>query len=126
MKSHAIPAAISVASAREMVGQPFLRNHELVDLLPKDGIGPVHLIACHRSVTEGQAMKQLGFPDATIVSPPFGVYVADPIQRIQLLFLANCRDDRSTRHAVQRAFEWLAQTGEGERLAARAEARART
>jgi len=120
-----IPAAMSVAAAREMVGQPFLRDHELAGVLVGDRVGPVHVIGCHRSVSEAQAMKQLGFPDATIVSPPFGVYVADPIQKIQLLFLANCRDDTGTRYAVQRAFEWLFQSGEGPMLTKRAEGRAR-
>jgi hypothetical protein len=125
VKYHAIPAAMSIAAAREMVGQPFLHDHEVVDSLGTQGVGPLHIIGCHRSVTEAQGMKQLGFPDATILSPSFGVYVADPIQRIQILFLANCRDETSTRHGVQRAFEWLSQTGEDKRLAKRAEARAR-
>jgi hypothetical protein len=59
--------------------------------------GPVHLIACQRSVTESQALRQLGFPDVTVVSPPFGVYVVDEVQKVQLIFLANCRDPTSTR-----------------------------
>ena len=67
----------------------------------------------------------LGFPDATIVSPPFGVYVADKIQKIQLVFLANCRDDTAVRHGVQRFFDWLEQSNEGLLLQKRAAARAR-
>lgn len=44
----AIPAAFSVPAAREMVGQPFLRDHELSQAL-KAGIGgPVHVIACQK------------------------------------------------------------------------------
>ena len=122
---HAVPAAMGVAAAREMVGQPFLRDYEYADLLQKSVVGPVHFVGCHRSVTEAQAMRLLGFPDATIVTAPFGVYVADNIQRIQLLFLANCRDETTTRHAMQRAFEWLEQTGEDIRLRDNADARAR-
>jgi hypothetical protein len=53
------------------------------------------------------------------------VYVADDIQKIQMIFIGNCRDESSTRHGVQRMFEWLLQTGEGDRLAARAASRAR-
>ena len=108
-----------------MVGQPFLRDHEASPLLTEGRVGPVHFIGCHRSITEAQAMKQLGFSDATIVSPPFGVFVADNVQRIQLLFLANCRDETSTRHAIQRAFDWLEETGEDTRVSERAAARAR-
>jgi hypothetical protein len=59
------------------------------------------------------------------VSGPFGVYVADKVQKVQFAFLINCRDDARTRHAVQRFFEWLAQTGEDKLLAQRAMARSR-
>jgi hypothetical protein len=122
---HAVPAAMSVAAAREMVGQPFLKDYVYEKSLEGKRGGPVHLIGCHKTVTEAQAMKLLGFPDATVVSTPFGVYVADNIQKIQLVLLASCRDDANTRHGVQRFFEWLAQTGEGTLLAQRAAARAR-
>jgi hypothetical protein len=46
-------------------------------------------------------------------------------QKIQLLLVANCRDESMTRHGVQRVFDWLEQTGEDSRLAERAAARAR-
>jgi hypothetical protein len=123
--AHAVPAALSVAAARELVGQPFLRDHECAASLAARVGGPVHVIACHRSATEGQATKLLGFPDATVVSAPFGIYVADNVQKVQFAFLANCRDEDGTRHVAQRFFEWLRQTGEEERLSARAAARAR-
>ena len=121
----AVPAAMSVAAAREMVGQPFLKDHQYEAAFSVKRGGPVHLIGCHKSITEAQAMKLLGFPDATVVSTPFGVYVADNVQKIQLVLIANCRDDPNTRHGVQRFFEWLQQTGEGALLAQRAAARAR-
>lgn len=120
---HAVPAAISIPAAREMIGQPFLYDYEFAKLLKGKHIGPVHVIACHRSVTESQAIKQLGFPDATVVTPPFGVYVADNIQKIQLAFIANCRDDTSTREGVQSFFDWLEQSGEDLELVKRAAAR---
>jgi len=63
--------------------------------------GPVHLIACHKSVTEAQARTMLGFPNATVVSAPFGIYVVDPVQSIQLILVAQCRDETSTRLGVQ-------------------------
>lgn len=122
---HAIPAAFSVGAARELVGQPFLHDHRSVGAMGKKGVGPVHLVGCHRRVTESQSLKQLGFPDATVVAAPFGVYVADDVQKIQLIFLADCRDETMTRHALQRLFDWLAQTGEDALLSRRAEARKR-
>ncbi len=120
---HAIPASLSVAAARESVGQPFLRDHLL--LTDATVAGPVHLIACHRSVTETQALKHLGFPDATVVSTRSWVYVADEVQKIQIIFLANCRDETTTDLALQGFFEWLAQVQEAARLSARARARGR-
>lgn len=120
---HAVPAALSIASAKEMVGQPFLRDHEMASELQKRG-GPVHIIACHKTATESQATRLLGFPDATIVSAPFGIYVADNIQKVQFAFIVNCRDETNTRHGVQRFLEWLEQTGEAKLMARRAQSRA--
>jgi hypothetical protein len=125
VRPHAIPAPMSVASAREMVGQPFLHDHECASLLTGKRAGPVHVIACHRSATESQVLKQLGFADATVVSAPFGIYVADDIQKIQIVFLANCRDESAAQHAMQRLYAWLAQSGEDARLSSRAAARTR-
>jgi hypothetical protein len=120
----AVPGPLAVGPARERLGQPFLRDHELAPAL-RGRSGPVHLVACQRGATEAQATRILGFPDATLVSAPFGVYVADPIQGIQMLLLSNCRDAASTRIAVARAFEWLDASGEAELLVQRARRRAR-
>ena len=120
---HGIPAGMGVAAAREMVGRPFLKDHEFANIMKDTNYGPVHVIGCHKNVTENQAVNVLGFPDATIVKTIFGIYIADNIQKIQLAFLADCRDESSTRHAVQRFLEWLNRSGEAEYLAERAESR---
>jgi hypothetical protein len=125
VKLHAIPAALSVPAARERVGQPFLRDHESAPALTGKRGGPVHVIACHKTATETQAAKLLGFTDATLVSAPFGVFAADPIQKVQFSFITNCRDESNTRHGLDRFLEWLEQTGEDKLLADRAQARAR-
>lgn len=125
VRPSAIPAAFTVSAAREMVGQPFLHDHELSGLLGSGVGGPVHIIACLKNVTEAQAMSLLGFPDATIVSGSFGVYVADNIQKIQLCLISNCRDAASTKHGMQKLFDWLERTGEDELLASRAMSRAK-
>lgn len=125
VEAHAIPAALTVGPAREMVGQPFLRDHELVASLQGAVGGPLHVIACQKSATESQAAKLLGFPDATIVAAPFGVFVADRVQKVQFAFITNCRDESNTRHGVQRFFQWLSQTQEEAAVAERALGRAR-
>lgn len=122
---HAIPAALTVGSAKERVGQPFLHDHQFATFLKGERGGPLHIIACHKTATESQAAKLLGFPDATLVTAPFGVFVADPIQKVQFAFITNCRDETNTRHGLQRFMEWLGQTKEDVLLAQRAQSRAR-
>jgi hypothetical protein len=119
-----VPAGMSVAHAREMVGQTFLTDHQKVSLLEENTVGPVHIVACQKSVTESQAVNLLGFPDATIVTAPFGVYVADNVQRIQIILIKDCRDETSTNLGLQRSMKWLEQTGESALLVQRAKGRA--
>lgn len=121
---HAVPAAFGISAAREMVGQPFLKDHELIEALGKAKVaGPIHLIGCSKTVTENQAISLLGFPDAIIVPGGFGIYVADRIQKIQLCLIPNCRDASSTRHNLQRFFEWLEGSDELQDMVARAKSR---
>jgi hypothetical protein len=121
---HAVPAAMSIGAARELFGQPFLRDFETAKALrDHEAIGPLHLVACHRGVTEQQAIQQLGFPDATIVPKRFGVYVADDTQGIQILFLEECRTETAIRDQVDAALEWLDEVGEDQLLVQRAELR---
>ena len=122
---HAVPDALSVPAALESVGQPFLSDHQHLAFLDGARLGPVHLFVCHQGVTASQARRLLGFPDATIVQAPFGVYVADRVQKIQLVFITQCRDETSARYGVQRLFDWLDQTQEDDLLAERAAARKR-
>ena len=102
-----VPAGMSLARAREMVGQPFLKDYQKATLLKKRVIGPIHLIACQKSVSESQAISLLGFPDATIVSAPFGIYLADNVQKIQIALIKECRDPTSTNLGLQRFIAWL-------------------
>ena len=63
---HAIPAALTVSPARDLVGQPFLRDHMLSGNLKGKRGGLLHIIACHKGATESQAAKLLGFPDRNV------------------------------------------------------------
>ncbi|HEX4953586.1 MAG TPA: hypothetical protein VF017_09375 [Thermoanaerobaculia bacterium] len=124
-RCHGVPAALSIPAARELVGQPFFKDHELNHLLAASRGGPVHLIACHRRVTESQALRILGVPDATVVNAEFGIYLAEETHKIQLVFLSDCRTETKTREALQRFFAWLEVTKESQRLAERAASRAK-
>jgi hypothetical protein len=121
----AVPGSMSTAAARERVGQPFLRDHELAPHLTPGRAGPVHLVVVQGGASETQAAKQLGSPDATIVPTDFGVYVADEVQKVQMIFLARCIDASAIFGRVQSLLNWLDATQEGDRLAQRAADRAR-
>jgi hypothetical protein len=122
----AIPAALGNAAARERVGQPFLRDHTMSAQLAALGApGVVHLIACHRTITESQALKILGSPDAMTVATDFGLYALDRVQKVQVLFLAKCSNETAVASAVRLMSEWLQATGEQARLIANAESRRR-
>jgi Domain of unknown function (DUF4062) len=110
----AIPDSVSVAAARELVGQPHLMDHTAIQ--HKSDGGPVHIIACHKGVTATQAQRMLGFPNATVVNAPFGIYVLDTIQAIQLVLISNCADATQTRHGVQSFMAWLHQAEQSEAL----------
>jgi len=118
-----VPAAMSTAAARELVGQPFLNDHLHAANWDPAIRGPVHVVACQKNVTEAQATRQLGFPDAIVVSAPFGVYVADETQKIQMAFVNHCRDRTTTREKVQSFLNWLNEHGEAKHLVRRAEQR---
>lgn len=125
---HAIPGPVSTPAAREMVGRPFHHDHQYAPLFAKCGDecgGPLHVIACHRSVTEKQASDLLGQPDIYTVDADFGVLAIDRIHKAQCLFLRNCRDESTTRYAVQRAFDWLERSDEDRYVAERGLARRR-
>lgn len=113
---HAVPAAFSVPAAREMIGRPFLRDHEYWGRL-SIAEGPVHMVGCLQGVTQTQATALLGNPNATIIDAPFGIHVVDNIQKIQFVLLRQCRDLTTTRYNVQRFFDWLRQSGMERQLA---------
>ena len=117
---HAAPGSLGVPAIRELVGRPFLDDHRKIMSYPLDANGPVHVIACQTGTTEAQARAMLGFPDATFVSPSFGIFAADNVQQIQFALLKDCRDDTTTRNAVHRLLQWLRESGEDTLVADRA------
>lgn len=122
---HAVPAGLSQSAAREKVGQPFLMDHTLHDELKKGDGGPIHIVGCYKGATEGQALKMLGFPDATVVPGRFGLHVADSVQKIQIVLLKNCQSPTATRSVVTAWLEWVQRSGEQTLVAKRAAARKR-
>ena len=121
----AIPDSLSLSAAAEMVGRPHLDDHTYASDFVKKECGPVHIIACHKNITPSQAIKIIGHSDVVLVDAPFGLYVADNVQKVQMVFVKDCRDRTTTVHAVQRFEDWLTQSGEDKYLAERAISRTR-
>lgn len=121
----AIPDSLSLSAAAEMVGRPHLEDHTYASDFGKREYGPVHIIACHKNITPSQAIKIIGHSDVVLVDAPFGLYVADNVQKVQMVFIKDCRDRTTTVHAVQRFEDWLTQSGEDKFLAERAISRTR-
>lgn len=122
---HAVPAGLSQPAARELVGQPFLMDHTLHEQLADGDGGPLHFVACYKGATESQALKMLGFPDATVVPGRFGLHLADSVQKIQIVLLKNCQSPTATTHAFSTWHEWLKRSGEEREVVKRALARKR-
>lgn len=120
---NSIPDSLSISEAKEKTGQPFLSDYKFFQILSGKKIGPVHIIGCHKGITESQARKILGYPDAFLVNAPYGVYIADNIHKIQMVFLENCRNPTSTRNKIKKLLEWLENNDEFENLIRRAKSR---
>lgn len=103
-KLHALPDAMSVAEARELVGRPFL--NDLVHLAAKS-IGPIHFIGVYKNATESQLRDVIGHQDVAIIQESFGFYVWDLVNHIQLVYITNCKDPEVTILRTQEFFTWL-------------------
>jgi len=120
---NSIPDSVSISEAKEKTGQPFLSDYKFSQILSGKKIGPVHIIGCHKRITESQARKVLGYPDAVLVNAPYGIYVADNIHKIQMVFLENCRNPTTTRNKIKKLLEWFENNDEYENLIKRAKSR---
>jgi hypothetical protein len=121
--THAVPAGFGIAEARELVGRPHLRDHEIPLKRTGGAVGPLHIIACHKTCTESQINSFMGHPDLFVVQAPFGFFVADPVSFVQTFFLNTCRDETSTRVGIRRMLDWIEQSGEMNRIVIRGRSR---
>jgi len=122
-KIHALPDSASVSAAREKVGQPFLNDIYKSEELKNCYGGIVHFIGCYKTITESQVRKIMGFPDIILIKDEFGIYVADKIYKIQMVFLEKCIDENQTISKIENFFDWLYRSGEIEEFIRRAKDR---
>lgn len=119
-KLHALPDSATVSAAKEKVGQPFLNDIYASKELEKYDGGIVHFIGCYKTITESQVRKIMGFPDVILIKDEFGIYVADKIYKIQMVFLEKCIDESNTIKQVENFFDWLYRSRETEEFIKRA------
>lgn len=124
LRAHGVPSSFGVSEARERVGRPYLSDHSTTEVIQKEVVGPVHIIACHKRCTESQIISYMGHPDLFIVQAPFGFFVADQLSFVQTFFLLDCRDETATHAALQSMIDWIRRSGEGPRIVERAKSRA--
>src|SRR5260370_24578940 len=73
-----------------------------------DGVGgTLHVILCHKNITESQVISFMGHPDLFIVRPATSFFVADRITFVQAIFLMNAIDEDAIRANLQSMFEWV-------------------
>jgi hypothetical protein len=126
VRVHGVPASFGIAEARERVGRPYLKDHTFLDGKEMVGIvGPLHVILCHKNITESQVISFMGHPDLFIVKSATGFLVADRITFVQAIFLTNAIDEDAIRAILQSMFEWVeSQAQEMGNIVARARSRA--
>jgi len=123
---HGVPASFGIAEARELVGRPYLLDHTTPVTKSRGSlIGPIHLIACHKSCTESQIFSFMGHPDVYVAQDEFGFFAADLSSFAQTFFLTGCRDREATASAVGGMFEWIAKAHEEEKIVKQACSRQR-
>jgi hypothetical protein len=120
----AAPEGLSLASSRELIGQPQRDDHRLIDVLDRHGaIGPIHVIAVPAGASASQARALIGAPDVMTAVSSAGLWVADRIDRSQVLVIRDCANPSSTNIRVDQAFDWLRTSGEMGPLVKRARRR---
>lgn len=119
---HAIPDNMSVAEARNLIGRPFLHEHETIEGRTEDK-GIIHIVAVHGNATELQVKSLVGYPDLTVIKGTFGYYLWEKHTHIQIFFLVKCINPATLKTRTTQVYNWLKSTREQNRILARAKAR---
>lgn len=118
----AIPDNMSVSDARNLIGRPFLNElHLIKGQSLKSGV--IHCIGVFGSVTELQVKNLVGFPDLAVNKTPFGYYLWDTTNHIQMFFLQKCINTNAVGTNINYLSQWLKTSKEEGNVMKRAEAR---
>ena len=119
---YAIPDHMSVADARNMIGRPFIYEHNLLEKDPAT-TGVIHFVAVYGNATEIQVKNLVGYPDLTVIKAPFGFYLWEKNVHIQMFFLKACINPDTVKSRLTEVIIWLKGSREQAKILKRAEAR---
>ena len=109
-KAHTLPVLLSACpdrfsypDAARYVGYPFRTCVESWD----EPLGPLHIVAVFRTVTDTQVRRHLGNPDIHVFKESWGFYAADPERLIQIAYLVGCSSPRRMVDKVREFLVWL-------------------
>jgi hypothetical protein len=119
---HAIPDNMSVADARNMIGRPFIEEHEMIKQ-KKEKSGIIHFVAIYGNATETQVKNLVGYPDLTVIKGSFGYYLWEKNSHIQMFFLTKCINPQTVKTRLLQLINWLNGSGELSKIVVRANAR---
>jgi len=119
---HGIPDHMSVADARNMIGRPFVEEHELIKG-KKEVIGVIHFLAVYGNATEIQVKNLVGYPDLTVIKGTFGFYLWEKNMHIQMFFLPACNNPQKIERRLSQLINWLRESLEQSKIVMRAKAR---
>ncbi len=119
---HAIPDNMSVADARNMIGRPFIEEHELIKN-KKEQRGIIHFVAVYGNATEIQVKNHVGYPDLVVIKGSFGFYLWEKNSHIQMFFLIKCINPQIVKRCLSQVTNWLRISKEQQKIVVRASAR---
>lgn len=120
---NSIPDNMSVAEARNLIGRPFLYEHELLSLKNSEDKGVIHMVAVYGNATEVQVKNLVGYPDVTVIKTPFGFYLWEKSVSIQMFFLVRCINPSTLGTRTHQLIHWLKTSREEKLISDRARVR---
>jgi hypothetical protein len=119
---HAVPDNMSVADARNMIGRPFIEEHELIKK-KKEKSGVIHFVGVYGNATEIQVKNLVGYPDLVVIKGTFGFYLWEKNVHIQMFFMVKCINPQTIKRRLSQLINWLNESGEESKIIVRAKAR---
>jgi hypothetical protein len=113
---------MSVADARNMIGRPFIEEHELIKE-KEEKSGVIHFVAVYGNATEIQVKNLVGYPDLVVIKGSFGFYLWEKNRHIQMFFIVKCINPAIIKRCLSQVTNWLRVSKEQEKIVVRAKAR---